>query len=413
MTEIAYKNNELYVEEVRVKDIVQQYNTPCYIYSYQSIVHAYHAFINACQHPHFICYAVKANSNLAILNLLASLGAGFDIVSGGELKRVIAAKGDPRKVIFSGVGKTPDEIAFALKSSIYCFNVESEAELLLIHDIAKAQNRKAPIALRVNPDVNVQSHPYISTGQKESKFGIPSSAALGLYQKAAKLPYLEIKGIACHIGSQLFSTQPFKEALARLLLLIEQLTSLNIALEHVDIGGGLGVRYHVEMPPTVQDYMDALLSVSIPQHMKLIFEPGRALVANAGILVTQILLLKENGNKQFCVVDAAMNDFMRPTLYDAWQNIIPIKQNETKKSSLYDIVGPICESGDFLAKARKLAVNPGEYLALTQTGAYGFVMSSNYNSRPRAPEILVKGKQFKAVRKREKTEDLFALESIW
>ncbi len=413
MTDFNYQGNELWVENLRVRDIVSQCQTPCFIYSYHSLVNSWQAFDSACTHPHLICYAVKANSNLAILNALAALGSGFDIVSGGELQRVLAAKATPNKIVFSGVGKSQDEIAMALKVGIYCFNVESHAELLMINDIATHLNVRAPIALRVNPDVNPQSHPYISTGQKESKFGIEVESALGLYQIAKTLSHLQIKGIACHIGSQLTSTEPFVEALARLLHLIQRLAALNIDLEHVDMGGGLGVRYHAQTIPSVNEYIQALLGLKIPSHLKLILEPGRAIVANAGILVTKVLLIKSNGNKQFCVVDCAMNDYLRPTLYDAWQNVIPLQQDQNAQTSLYDIVGPVCESGDFLAKDRKLAVKAGDYLALSQTGAYGFVMSSNYNSRPRAAEVMVKGNKFKVVRARETIESLFAMESLW
>ncbi|MGD9591043.1 MAG: diaminopimelate decarboxylase [Candidatus Berkiella sp.] len=413
MSEFHYQQNELWVEDTRVRDIVLACQTPCFIYSHQSVVNAWHAFDKACTHPHLICYAVKANSNLAILKLLAQLGAGFDIVSGGELQRVIAASGATNKVVFSGVGKSSEEIAMALKAGIYCFNVESQTELMLINDIASHLNVRAPIALRVNPDVDAQSHPYISTGHKESKFGIDAQHALELYQLAATLSHLDVKGIACHIGSQLTSTGPFVQALQRLLSLIEKLTADGIALEHVDVGGGLGVRYHLEQAPSPSDYIKALLDLKIPSRLKLILEPGRALVANAGILVTKVLLLKASGEKQFCIVDCAMNDYLRPTLYEAWQNIIPLTQHDKAATAQYDIVGPVCESGDFLAKNRKLAVQIGDYLAISQAGAYGFVMSSNYNSRPRAPEILVKGNAFKVVRERETLAELFAKESAW
>ncbi len=413
MTEFNYQRNELWVEQTRVRDIVQACQTPCFIYSHQNLVNAWRAFDNACTFPHLICYAVKANSNLAILNTLAELGSGFDIVSGGELARVLAAKGAPNKVVFSGVGKLPDEISLALKAGIACFNVESKAELLLINEIASHHNLKANIALRVNPDVDPQSHPYISTGQKESKFGIDADDAFDLYQLAKTLPHLHIKGIACHIGSQITSTAPFVQALKRLLLLIQKLKESGIALEQVDVGGGLGVRYHVETAPTPTDYIKALLDLKIPAELKLIFEPGRAIAANAGILVTKVLLIKTNGTKHYCVVDCAMNDYMRPSLYDAWQNVIPLVQEIDSQSELYDIVGPVCESADFLAKGRKLAVKAGDYLALTQAGAYGFVMSSNYNSRPRAAEIMVKGCDFKVIRKRETVAELFAMESLW
>ncbi len=412
MDEFYYKNDELWVEGLPVKEIVNACQTPCFIYSHASIVRAFQAFDTPCHHPHMICYAVKANSNLAILNSLSELGAGFDIVSLGELKRVVAAKGSPQKVVFSGVGKQAHEIKAALEHNIFCFNVESSAELALIQQIASHLNVKAPIALRVNPDVDPLSHPYISTGQKESKFGIDSNEAIALYEHAATLSHIHIKGIACHIGSQLTTMGPFIEACKRLLDLVAQLESKNITLTHIDVGGGLGVRYHQESPPSPQDYIDALLQLPIPKHLKLILEPGRALVANAGILATQVLLIKKSGNKHFCIVDAAMNDYIRPTLYEAWQNIIPLQQNSHESLVNYDIVGPVCESGDFLAKGRPLRLSQGNYLALCQTGAYGAVMSSNYNSRPRAPEILVKANRFHIIRSRETIEELLAKEML-
>ncbi|MBS0286423.1 MAG: diaminopimelate decarboxylase [Proteobacteria bacterium] len=413
MNDFIYHNHELTVDGLSVKDIVRQCQTPCFIYSHAGITRAWRSFDNATTHPHLICYAVKANSNLAVLNTLAELGSGFDIVSQGELMRVLAAKGDPRKVVFSGVGKQSDEIAMALKVGINCFNVESEAELLLINQIANHLNVQAPIALRVNPDVDPISHPYISTGQKESKFGIDAQEAINLYQQAATLKHVKIKGIACHIGSQLTTTAPFVEALQRLLGLIDQLENKGIKLEHVDVGGGLGVHYHHQKPPTPNEYMSALLKLNIPSHLKLILEPGRAIVANAGILATKVLLIKQSGNKHFCVVDCAMNDYLRPTLYDAWHNIIPVQQQPQALTQIYDIVGPICESGDFLGKSRELAVKAGDYLAVCQTGAYGFVMSSNYNSRPKAAEVMAKDNAFKIVRPRETLEEMFAKESLW
>ncbi|MBS0288977.1 MAG: diaminopimelate decarboxylase [Proteobacteria bacterium] len=413
MKHYYYKSGDLWAEDVRLTDILSRVGTPCYVYSEAAIIKQWQAFDSAlAHHPHKICYAVKANSNLAVLNTLAQLGSGFDIVSGGELARVIAAKGKPNQVVFSGVGKQALEIIQALKYGIFCFNIESAAELQLINQLAEHHNLLAPIAFRINPDVDPKSHPYISTGLKENKFGIDFAQAIPLYQDAKKLKHIEVKGITFHIGSQLTSLSPFIDATKRILTLIEQLKSVGINLQYLDVGGGLGIRYQDETPPSPKAYIDALLALCIPPELTLILEPGRSIVGDAGILITQVLLLKQAGNKQFCIVDCAMNDLLRPTLYQAWQNIIPLKE-QALKTLQYDVVGPVCESGDFLGLSRRLAIEPGDYLAITEAGAYGFVMSSNYNSRPRAPEVMIKGEKFKLIRERETIQELFAKEYLF
>lgn len=414
MNHFEYREGELTAENVPVRQIITAVDTPCYIYSHKAITSAFSAFATALgTYPHKICYAVKANSNLAVLHALANLHSGFDIVSGGELDRVIASGGQAQEVVFSGVGKTQYEIAKALQQNIFCFNVESQAELFALNDIAKNQGRKAPIALRVNPNIDAMSHPYISTGLKESKFGIDIEEALTLYQKAQTMSHITIKGIACHIGSQLTQLSPFIEALQRLLALNQALKASGIVLSHIDIGGGLGVRYEKETPPTPLEYARSLTDLLKGSGLMLLIEPGRAIVANAGILVTKVLYLKQSGMKHFCIVDCAMNDFMRPALYEAWQTISPIMQSSNEPALLYDVVGPVCESGDFLGKNRHLSVKQNDLLAIHDTGAYGFVMSSNYNSRPRIAEVMVKDKAFKIVRPREKTEELWAKEVVW
>ncbi len=414
MSDFEYRHNALWVENVPVADIVKEVGTPCYIYSHAGLIRQWTAFnVSLGNRPHKVCYAVKANSNLAVLNALAQCGSGFDIVSGGELMRVIAAGGSPDKIVFSGVGKQPFEIIAALKKDIFCFNVESEAELSLINQLANHLNVKARIALRVNPDVDSQSHPYISTGLKESKFGIDIEQAPLIFQKALKLDHVHVKGVACHIGSQLTSLNPFLDAGLRLNTLINHLESLGIFLQHVDIGGGLGVHYHDEKPPTPAQYGEAILSLPFDPSLEIIIEPGRAIAADAGILATTVLLIKNSGNKQFCIVDCAMNDLMRPTLYTAWQEIIPIQKVDEPLPQIYDVVGPVCESGDFLGKDRSLSILAGDRLAICNAGAYGFVMSSNYNTRPRAAEVMVKGAEFKIIRQRETVEELFAKESVW
>ncbi|TDF36291.1 diaminopimelate decarboxylase [Alteromonadaceae bacterium M269] len=408
-----YKNHQLFAEDVSVSEIASQQGTPCYIYSRATIERHWKAFDQAVgDQPHLICYAVKANSNIGVLSVLAQLGSGFDIVSGGELARVIKAGGDPKKVVFSGVGKTEEEIAYALNSEIKCFNVESEAELERINSVAGQLGKVAPISLRVNPDVDAKTHPYISTGLKANKFGIERERAIEVYLKAASLPNLNIVGMDCHIGSQLTELTPFVDALDRLLVLIDELAEHDIVIEHLDVGGGLGVTYDNETPPHPDEYAEALASRFVDRkHLTLIFEPGRAIMANAGVLVTKVEFLKQGEEKNFAIVDAAMNDLLRPALYSAWQNIIPCDQSLSRESAVYDVVGPICETGDFIGKERELSIAAGDLLAVRSAGAYGFVMSSNYNSRCRPPEILVDGTDVHVVREREKLEELWKGES--
>jgi len=420
MDYFQYKNGQLNVENVAVQSIVKQYGTPCYIYSRATFERHWKAFDDALkEHAHLVCYAVKANSNLAVLNILARLGSGFDIVSLGELERVIAAGGDPAKIVFSGVGKRADEMRRALEVGIYCFNVESEAELLVLNDVAKEMNLQAVISLRVNPDVDAKTHPYISTGLKENKFGIAIENAEAVYLKAANLSNIEVHGVDCHIGSQLTELSPFVDALNRVLMLIDRLETQGIKLQHIDLGGGLGIQYNEEQPPLPAAYAKAVSDVLGDRKYKLLIEPGRAIAGNAGILVTKVEYIKDapkgsDGGKSFAIVDAAMNDLMRPALYSAWQKIIPL--TETPKAGVeeknYDVVGPVCETGDFLGKDRKLTIAEGDYLAIRSSGAYGFSMSSNYNTRERAAEIMVDGEQVHVVRQREKVMDLFAGESV-
>lgn len=414
MHHFDYSEGELKAEGVSLSHIAKVAQTPCYVYSQSAICSAWQAFSDALRpYPHQICYAVKANSHLAVLNTLAKLQSGFDIVSGGELERVIAAKGNPRQVVFSGVGKTEPEMEQALANHIFCFNVESHAELVTLNRIAKKMGNKAPIALRVNPDIDPMSHPYISTGLKESKFGIPFDEALALYQQAQSLSHIEIKGIACHIGSQITKLPPFIEALSRLLRLHQTLRDKGIHLSHVDIGGGLGVCYENETPPTPLEYARALTALLKDSGLTLLIEPGRAIVAKAGVLLTKVLYLKQSHHKNYCIVDCAMNDFMRPSLYDAWQAISPVRPRNQDTSMVYDVVGPVCESGDFLGKDRSLAVMQNDLLVIHDTGAYGFAMSSNYNTRPRAAEVMVKDGEFKIIRQRELLSDLMAKEVLW
>ncbi|TRY33946.1 diaminopimelate decarboxylase [Aliiglaciecola sp. M165] len=404
-----YKDTTLYAEDVPVAEIAAQFETPCYVYSRATIERHWHAFNKAAKdHQHLICYAVKANSNLGVLSVMAKLGSGFDIVSGGELSRVIEAGGDTKKVVFSGVGKTEKEIELALNHDILCFNVESAPELERINRVAKRLNKKAPISIRVNPDVDAKTHPYISTGLKANKFGIPRENAIEIYQMAAKLSHLDIKGMDCHIGSQLTNIEPFVDALDRLLILIDELAEKGIQISHLDVGGGLGVSYNDESPPHPDKYVEALMTrmESRPELM-LIFEPGRAIMANAGILLTKVEIIKQGEEKNFAIVDAAMNDLIRPALYSAWQNIIPAEISNTKPTQVYDVVGPICETGDFLGKDRELAIAPDDLLAVRSAGAYAFVMSSNYNSRCRPAEIIVDKSQCILVREREKLKDLW------
>lgn len=414
MDHFVYRDAELFAEDISVRDIVEAHGTPAYIYSRATIERHWRAFDNAAgDHPHLVCYAVKANSNIGVLSVLAKLGSGFDIVSGGELARVIAAGGDPTKVVFSGVAKTEQEIAFALEQNIKCFNVESPAELLRINKVAGELGKTAPISLRVNPDVDAKTHPYISTGLKANKFGIEREQAIAVYEQASELLHLDVVGMDCHIGSQLTDIEPFVDALDRLLALVDELKAKGITLSHLDVGGGLGVTYKDETPPHPDQYSEAIATrMKSRTDLTLIFEPGRAIMANAGILVTKVEFLKQGAEKNFAIVDAAMNDLLRPALYAAWQNIIPVNRQNNAQPAVYDVVGPICETGDFLGKERELSISEGDYLAVRSSGAYGFVMASNYNTRCRPAEVLVDGTESHLVRQREKLEDLWRGENI-
>jgi diaminopimelate decarboxylase len=406
-----YRSGELHAEAVPLAQIAERYGTPCYVYSRRALVETYRAFDAAfAARDHLVCYAVKANSTLAVLNLLARLGSGFDIVSGGELARVIAAGGDPRKVVFSGVGKTAEEMRQALAAGILCFNVESEAELDRLETVAAQAGTTAAVSLRVNPDVDPRTHPYIATGLKENKFGIPHADALALYRRARGMRHISIAGIGCHIGSQLTDVAPFVAALERVLELADRLRAEGIALAHVDIGGGLGIRYRDESPPAMSEYARALTDCLGNRAMKLLLEPGRALVGHAGLLLTRVEYLKHGAEHNFAVVDAAMNDLLRPALYDAWHEVMPVRAGSGK--TLYEIVGPVCETGDFLARARPLALKEGEHLAIMAAGAYGMSMSSNYNSRPRAAEVMVDGATAHLIREREAISELMAREIL-
>lgn len=412
MSMFDYRNNQMYAEQVPVAEIAEQFATPTYVYSKKHIEQQFNSFYEALQGtPHLICYAVKANSNIAVLNVLAKLGAGFDIVSRGELERVLAAGGQADKIVFSGVGKTIDDIQRALQIGVHCFNVESTNELDRIQQIAAEMGKIAPISLRINPDVDAQTHPYISTGLKENKFGIDISEAESVYEYAATLKNLQIKGIDCHIGSQLTSLEPFLDALDRLLLLVAKLASKDISIEHLDLGGGLGVRYSDEQPPLVKDYIQAVRQRLKDSKLTLIFEPGRYIIANAGILVTKVEYLKHTVHKDFAIVDAAMNDLIRPALYDAWMDIKPVQQKQGATTN-YDIVGPVCETSDFLGKDRPLHIAEGDLLAVCSAGAYGFAMSSNYNSRGRAAEVMVDGDKVYLVRERETLVSLYENEHL-
>lgn len=413
MDYFQYQDQQLLAEQVPVADIAKQFGTPCYVYSRATIERHWNAFDKAAgQQPHLICYAVKANSNLGVLSALAKLGSGFDIVSGGELLRVVAAGGEPGKVVFSGVGKTEEEIALALDHKIFCFNVESPSELLRINKVAAQKDQLAPVSIRVNPDVDAKTHPYISTGLKANKFGIAREEAIDIYKQASELSHIKVKGIDCHIGSQLTDLAPFVDALDRLLALIDELEEQGISISHLDVGGGLGVPYQDETPPHPNEYAEALAKrLKGREHLTLVFEPGRAIMANAGILLTKVEFLKNGSEKNFAIVDAAMNDLIRPSLYSAWMNIIPVNASLERDSAVYDVVGPICETGDFIGKERELAIAPDDILAVRSAGAYGFVMASNYNTRARPPEVLVDGENVHLVRKRETLQDLWALES--
>ncbi len=409
---VSSHQGNLYIEQMPLDAIANQFGTPCYVYSKAAISANFLAYQNAlADKAHLICYAVKANSNIAVLQTLAELGAGFDIVSVGELERVLRAGGDPSKVVFSGVAKTASDLQRALELGIHCFNVESEAELELLNQTAANCGLIAAVSLRVNPDVDAQTHPYISTGLKENKFGIDINLAPQVYQRAAQMSHINVVGVDCHIGSQLVDIAPFVAALERLLLLVDQLSELGIALEHIDIGGGLGVRYNNEQPPTAENYMAAVLPLLQGRSETLVLEPGRSIVANAGVLLTEVQYLKGNGEKNFAIVDAAMNDMIRPALYQAWMDIQPVVSSDVP-AAVYDVVGPVCETGDFLAKERSLAISAGDRLCLFSAGAYGFVMSSNYNSRTRAPELMVDGDQVHLIRRRETIDDLLSGEQL-
>lgn len=414
MDPFQYRDQALHAEDLPVAELARRFGTPCYLYSRAALEHNLRAYQQPLSGlPHLICFAVKANSNLAVLNVLARLGAGFDIVSGGELERVVRAGGDPAKVIFSGLGKTEEEIARALELGICCFNVESEPELDRIEAVAARLQRRAPISLRVNPDVDAGTHPYISTGLKENKFGIAIDAALAVYERAAQMPHIEIVGVDCHIGSQLTTIAPYLDAIDRVLLLVDELEARGIRLRHFDIGGGLGVCYRDEKPPAPAQFIQAVLARLAGRELSLFLEPGRSICANAGLFVTKVEFLKQNGQKNFAIVDGAMNDLLRPALYGAWQAIVPVQQHVpgTVPEKLYDVVGPVCESSDFLGKERLLAIAPGDLLGVRTAGAYGFVMSSNYNTRNRVAEIMVDGVKATVVRQRETLDYQLALES--
>jgi len=403
-----YQKDKLYVENMALAEIAERFGTPCYVYSHAALSDAYREYADALKgREHLICFAVKSNPNLSILSLFAKLGAGFDIVSGGELQRVLAAGGAANKVVFSGVGKSEAEMRLALAAGILCFNVESEAELIRLNEVAGSMGKVAPISFRVNPNVDAKTHPYISTGLKQSKFGVAYTDALALYLKASKMQHLRITGMDCHIGSQLTESSPFIAATEKVLLLVDALAQEGIKLEHLDLGGGLGICYKDETPPSIAEYIRELLKALEGRTEKLIVEPGRVLVGNAGVLLTRVEYLKPGEEKHFAIVDAAMNDLMRPALYDAYHAIQPI-QLRTAPAREYEVVGPVCESGDFLGHARKLAIEQGDFLVLMSAGAYGMSMSSNYNTRPRAAEVMIDGAKVEMIREREKVEELFA-----
>ncbi len=412
MESFSRRNGRLYIEDCDLAAIAAEFGTPCYVYSRASIERQWRALDLAfAGHDHLVCYAVKANSSLAVLNLLARLGSGFDIVSGGELERVLKAGGEPSKVVFSGVGKSAAEMERALQVGIHCFNVESESELERLNEVAGRLKLRAPVSLRVNPDVDANTHPYISTGLKDNKFGIEIERAESVYRRAANMAHIDVVGIDFHIGSQLTSIEPFEDALQRVLALVDRLEDAGIHLRHVDVGGGIGIRYRDETPPDPADYAARLLKQLGGRKLKILLEPGRAIVGNAGVLLTTVEYLKLTPHKNFAVVDAAMTELIRPSLYDAWQAIEPVidRGGQTRR---YDVVGPVCETADFLGKDRELAIEEGDLLAVRSAGAYGFVMSSNYNTRPRPPEILVDGERAYLIRRRERVEELFEGESI-
>ncbi|MFT6624033.1 MAG: diaminopimelate decarboxylase [Cycloclasticus sp.] len=413
MDHFEYRDNRLHAEDVAVDAIAEQFSTPAYIYSRATLERHWNAFDQAFEgRPHLICYAVKANSNIAVLNVLARLGSGFDIVSVGELERVLVAGGQPEKIVFSGVGKRPDEIRRALDVGIRCFNVEVSTELDRINQIAGEMGLIAPISIRVNPDVDAQTHPYISTGLKENKFGLAIDTAFTEYLRASEMPNLKVVGLDCHIGSQLTDVQPFVDALDRALSLLQRLKEKGVEVQHLDLGGGLGIRYRDETPPVPADYVKALNQKLGDLPYEIILEPGRAIAGNAGILVTKVEYIKATEDKNFAIVDAAMNDLMRPALYQAWQEIIPLNLNAKAQATQYDIVGPVCETGDFLGKDRLLALQEGDLLAIRSAGAYGFSMSSNYNSRPRVAEVMVDGDQVHLIGARQSVESQWQNESL-
>ncbi len=407
-----YRDGQLFAEGAALSAIAERFGTPTYVYSRAHIEAQFRAYADALSGmPHLVCFAVKANSNLGVLNVLARLGAGFDIVSRGELERVLAAGGEPGKIVFSGVGKSRDDMRRALEVGVHCFNVESDVELERLQAVAAELGVKAPVSLRVNPDVDAQTHPYISTGLKENKFGVSIDVAERVYARAAELPNLDVIGVDCHIGSQLTQLEPFLDALERLLALVDRLAARGIHIKHLDLGGGLGVRYRDEEPPLAGAYIAAVRERLAGRELALVFEPGRSIVANAGVLLTRVEYLKHTEHKDFAVIDAAMNDLIRPALYQAWMDIVPV-QPRAGEARRYDLVGPICETGDFLGKDRELVLAEGDLLAVRSAGAYGFVMSSNYNTRGRAAEVLVDGEQVHLVRRRESIEELYAGESL-
>ncbi len=408
----SYHNQILHAESVAITDLMATYGSPLYVYSRTDIEDNWRQFDQAFgTHPHLVCYAVKANSNLAVLNVLAKCGAGFDIVSVGELERVLAAGGNANKCVFSGVAKTVIEIERALEVGVRCFNVESASELQRIETVAKSVNKKAPISIRVNPNVDAKTHPYISTGLKENKFGVDIDEAIDLYQKAHQSQHLSVQGLDCHIGSQITIVAPFLDALDKVLTLVEQLNDHGIHIHHLDLGGGVGIDYEGEQTINIQAYIDAILSKVGPT--EIILEPGRAIVGNAGIFITKVEFLKQNSDHAFAIVDGAMNDLLRPSFYNAFHNVLPVNKNATGTQAQWDLVGPICETGDFLAKNRDLSLREGDYLALMSAGAYGFTMSSNYNSRPRVAEVMVSNENHQLVRERETVQDLFAQERLY
>lgn len=408
MSQFQYRDGMLHAENVPLARIAAQYGTPCYVYSRAALTAAWRDFDAAfAGREHLVCYAVKANPNIGVLNVFARLGSGFDIVSGGELARVLAAGGDPHKIVFSGVGKTAAEMRAALQAGILCFNIESAPELELLNRVAGEMGVTAPVSLRVNPDVDAKTHPYIATGLKDNKFGVAYDDALTVYRRARELPHLRIEGVDCHIGSQLTEVSPFVAALERVLALVDALAADGIAVHHIDLGGGLGIRYRDETPPPVAEYAKSVLKTLGSRTQKLLFEPGRLLTGNAGMLLSEVLFLKHGEDRNFAVVDAAMNDLMRPALYEAWHDVLPLRATPAG-GRVYDIVGPVCESGDFLARDRQLSVNPGDLIAIASAGAYGMSMSSNYNTRPRAAEIMVDGDRIFPIRNRETVADLFA-----